>query len=218
VADGVPDGLRIASLGRRHVAALVDGASLLSVFVFVIVAGVARVLGRPDGDSPDDDSAHDKWMRRLSSRRARIGIAITHCASVVLLRNWHSPGMRMAGIRRVDARTRGPITARSALIEYAFAQAWVKLNSWMLGPLRRGSVQRAAALKVELEQIRERYGTDSEGRMRAQMDLYKERNVNPLASCGWHVPWLVISELVILLTPRHQSLPELAAGIITVEW
>jgi hypothetical protein len=217
VADGVPDGLRIASLRRRHLATLVDVGVPLSGFFLSLAAmfGGAILRRRKDDESPEDDqcaTGESVWERRLASRQWRLGMNVVFAGSAVLLRNSRGVGARVAKIRRVDARTGGPVTVRSALIHYGVNQGWNWLNQRIIR-----SERRSAAVTAELEQIRDAHRDDPEGRIHAQMKLYKERKMSPFRSCTWQLPGLVARELVILGTPRHQSLPELIAGIITVE-
>jgi membrane protein insertase Oxa1/YidC/SpoIIIJ len=48
------------------------------------------------------------------------------------------------------------------------------------------------------------------------MEFYKEHNVNPLGSCLPELIAAVGPSLPALWTPRHQTLPERLAGIVTV--
>jgi hypothetical protein len=81
---------------------------------------------RPTGLSGDGDDWYDRQRRVqefLQSPLLRASLLGVSAGLAVANRNWRSPGFRVVGLRRVDARTRGPIRVRSGLIRVHFDQA-----------------------------------------------------------------------------------------------
>ena len=61
-------------------------------------------------------------------------------------RNWPTPGMRLLGVRRVDAATGGPVTVRSAMIGQLTTELFGALMSEITRPARQRSAERMSAI------------------------------------------------------------------------
>jgi hypothetical protein len=100
----------------------------------------------PSAFSRDGDDLYDRSVgnqRRvqelLRSPLLRAGLSGVSAGLGVANRNWRGPGFRLVGLRRVDARTRGPISVRSGLIRVHFDQA----RQAATRPLFRSAAHRA---------------------------------------------------------------------------
>lgn len=70
---------------------------------------------------------------------------------------------------------------------------------FLLAPLMSKSLKgqrEMAVLQPKLNEIREKYKNDKEGQAKAMMDLYREHNINPLASC---LPLIIQLPILIAL-------------------
>jgi uncharacterized RDD family membrane protein YckC len=202
--------LNIAPIGRRVVAGLINGA----------IFGTSAVVGL--GVSLTEERWPDAYSRlvplgRVVKRAAdfmnapawrRVAIGLT---DAVVLRNRPSPGARLVGIRRADARTGGPVSVRSAATRYAAKEAQAQL----VKPLALHQVKRAQGLQGAVEEARQRHPDDEVAASRATMEVYKHHDVNPLG-CLWVLVPAALNALVMLSVPRHQSLVDWVAGIVVV--
>ncbi len=115
-------------MSTRLFAATVDAVIFLPV---VFGAGgyavhVVTSRRRRAGRSADDGDEFQRW---LSTPQLAWGFRVFGLVSEVAMRNSRSPGARIVGIRRADARTGGPVTVRSALIRYTFARTAAVVTS-----------------------------------------------------------------------------------------
>jgi hypothetical protein len=169
--------------------------------------------GWPSGARGDEDGLDDQADRSrrvqhgadefLPSPRLRAALWGAGAGLAIANRNLRSPGFRVVGLRRVDARTGGPISARSALIGVLFDQS----RQAATRPLFRGRAHRGrdrlAELAPKLKEIEHEYEADPQARRRAVVEFYEANKVNPLAGCGWLVAGAIISQLVLAIAIRN---------------
>ncbi|MBV9606052.1 MAG: RDD family protein [Solirubrobacterales bacterium] len=148
------NGLRIAPLRRRAVAAAIDVLVCLPPVAGVVGLGVYlayRFRGRDEeGDMPRLPDPSRRWQVLLS---------LATIASAVRWRNTRGVGARVMGLRRVDVRTGGPVSVRSALIRATFGVGVRRFSSrWRPRAVAHdaatgtsGSCGRALLLLVALE-------------------------------------------------------------------
>jgi hypothetical protein len=208
----------VVTLGTAAVAGLVLGGA----------AAYSRIRGTNDNDHPDRDTDEEDvstlGLRRDrddvgdpngSSRKvqrgpltffeARPGRAAVWGASAglaVASRNWRSPGYRLFGLRRVDARTGGAISVRSALAGFLLGRAQQAIAGLMFVPRMRRVHERVTGLEPELEAIKRTYATDPEGRQRAVSELYPTHTPRPTTLWGWWLAGPILSQLVLALGIR----------------
>ncbi|MBV9820319.1 MAG: hypothetical protein JOZ07_18460 [Solirubrobacterales bacterium] len=89
------------------------------------------------GAAPEPEAAGG---RRLTPARGfRFGLQALGLVAAVAARNWRGPGQRLLGIRRIDARTQGPVTVRSALTSRLVTMAWEAGAARVPVPGQRGA-------------------------------------------------------------------------------
>lgn len=104
--------LRVAPLRRRAAATALDILLLLPVIGVIVWAYATYVQPRhPETGRPRLDP----------SRRWQVLFSLLRAAAVVRGRNSRSPGFRILRLRRVDARTGGPVSLHSGLIRATFS-------------------------------------------------------------------------------------------------
>lgn len=218
-----PAGLEIAPLRRRSVARAID----VVVFVVPAVLAGAAVSGlyvayrRWRGGEDDNEFAlHEHEFpvfRRLGQSPAwRVGFRVAWVPIEVRMRNRRSPGDRAMGIRRVDARTGGPVSVRSVLVSEAVRTAWSELNRLVQRPSQRRFEERRRFVKAALIEARGYHEGDTEAQKRAMFEVAKRY---PLRPWGWCAGGFLGSLPLYLPAPwsaRHQTVPERVAGIVTV--
>ena len=209
-------GLTIAPIRLRLLAGLVNALPLL---IALVAGGFAA--------SEFARTQTEKWtpltnkLRRVSQRgrisperTKQLNVAWSGALEALGLgsRNSRTPGARVVGIRRVDARTGGPITVRQALTRAALAQFSIEA-----GRIRSEEVmRRTRAIEPDLAKVREAHPHDRRAEMRETMALYEQHGINPARSCGWIVARSLLMALSVLIAPRHQTLPDLLAGTVVV--
>jgi len=217
--DG-PDGQEIASLQRRAVASLIDAAVFLLPGALAIGGGVwlysVYFRRRVEGEDARFDFAERLPFRRLEEPRWRIAMWAVAAPVEIRLRNWRTPGARALGLRRVDARSGGPVTIRSAATRNAVDTASQELNRLLQRPFEKRAADRHRAAQAEIKEVRRAYAGDDEAQHRATLEVYRRHDVAPLGSCGRGLLGLVPKYLPALLSARHQSLPDRVAGVVVV--
>jgi hypothetical protein len=218
----LPEGLVVAPLRRR-------GAVVVLDLPYIIVAGFIAYLGY-------------KLRRRLvwllepiklklkhwvdwevASKTGRLPVRVRMTFLVFSLtgaidrRNRQGCSARAVGIRRVDVRTGGPVTVRSALIHHLAGEALRRTSKLVGERLTKSSEARRKELEPEIARLQREHADDSAAQQRALMAFYREHNVNPLTPlilrAGATITFLYLPSF---LTPLRQSLPDLLAGIVTV--
>jgi RDD family len=137
-----------ASLPRRAAAGAIDLA-LISVSggaLFGAAAGVAAATGRSLSRWIDRSTESEVW--------SHAGVYGALASLQLTGRNWRSPGMRAVGIRRVDARTRGPVSVRSAYIGLGLQTANQRISKVLLQPTLARAQARQLAANDEIERMR----------------------------------------------------------------
>jgi hypothetical protein len=206
-----PRGLEIASLRRRGVASVID----LGVFVPpLVLAGLAGfgLYEAFGGDERDGSS----YRRALQSQRFQLASVAVSALLGVALRNSRSPGARVLGLRRADARTGGPVSVRSALGHVAVDTASGRMNRRALRPLRQRAEERLKVIEAELAELRRIHAGDDEALRRAMFDLSKRHRATSAGACGRVLLGVVPLYLPALWSARNQTLPDRIAGIIVV--
>jgi hypothetical protein len=220
-------GLEIAPLRRRLMARLIDTAAFLIPLLLVGVAGAGLYhlyrRRRAAGDEASDpfDAPELPLVRRVGeSTTWRLGLVAASVPIEVAIRNWRTPGDRAMGLRRVDARTGGPVSVRSTLIRVGVQTASRESNRWVQRPLHERSLERTRGLKAELKEAREIRVGDREAQKRAMAEVLKRSRVRPSSSCGRALLSGTLGSVPLYLpalwSARNQTLPERIAGILTV--
>jgi RDD family len=118
-------GVELASLRRRAAAAAIDfcvESAPLIAGSFAVARAYTSYLQRRGADA-----------RRIRlpdpSRRWQVAVWVLTTAGAVPVRNSLGPGARIMRLRRVDARTGGPVSVRSALIRSLVRTGCLRLVS-----------------------------------------------------------------------------------------
>jgi uncharacterized RDD family membrane protein YckC len=198
-ADPDPD---VASIPRRAVSGTLDGVLL----VLGWGGGVAAVVWRRNSGelSPPD-------MRAVTA----LGWAMRGAA--LLLRNRRSPGQRLLGIRRVDARTGGPVSLGAAIVcqlcDYGLKLLWRPVT-------RRVSdrqAERSAEATRGIVDFRAAHAGDTARIQEETMAIYRETGTSCVPSllthivAGWAMP------LTALGSPRRQTIADRVSGTVLVK-
>ena len=221
----LPAGLAVAPVWRRAAAGLID--------VTAAVAGLAVVGGAAFGASELGPRRLRALSRRqLLSRAAeasdRTGASPSSTELLILgaflalkldEKNRVGFGARVIGIRRVDVRTGGPITARAALIGHLVMSCQQFAVKQILAPIskRSRSKRMNPEFQAELRELKRLHADDPKALEEAMARLYRDHNFNPCTSCLW--PVLIITAaraFPMFLSPLRQGLPDRVAGIVTV--
>jgi uncharacterized RDD family membrane protein YckC len=203
--------LRIASRGRRLAAGVITAMVYVPPFVVAVGLGpkVYRVVTGKSWD-PDALELPARWQKLLA------GVPPT---LIIQRRNCRSPGERLMRIRRADARTGGPVTARSALIRYLAGQWLSAISAEASRPFRQRRDEERRRLEPEIQRIRDQHPGDNEAVQRALMRLYQESGYNPFPfrSCAWTViPGLALN-LPTFWSATKQSVADLICGTVVIE-
>lgn len=108
----------------------------------------------------------------------------------------------MIGLRRVDARTGGPVSVCSALIGQVFDQAWRAATKPPFDSQTQRRQDRLSALESQVKALKRQHPGDPQAHHRAVMELYEANDVNPFAGCGWQLARPVGSQLAFALASR----------------
>jgi hypothetical protein len=192
----VPREPGIASLPRRTAAAAIDvailvpGVAAAGVAAFVVTKRSGRGYGwwSETGFDPKWGKRWNPYVMSLSAGLAVIG------------RNWRTPGMRIVGIRRVDARTRGSVHLHTAILGTTVNALVAQLGREHVRPiLERWEANRLAA-NEEIERLREsRPDADADELMRDSLEIQRRHNVGggPLARRTLVRPLIILAIAVI---------------------
>jgi hypothetical protein len=216
VANEGPDGLAVASRGQRRLAALVNAGVGIAALV-VIGCGAAATAGvrrRRHRGSPLDPKSVAAWSDWLTRHRSELAVYSLWCA--IAFRNHRSPGDRLLGLRRVDARSGRAVDIPSALITHVLSSAWTGLANQICEPARKRSHGKMEALQPELQRIQRELSGDARRQQEALMAFYEASDVNPLASCGWFLPQMLIGMLPRLRLKDGRNMFERLAGTVVI--
>ena len=205
-----------APLGRRAGAALIDLGVLIGGAGAVIggCAGVIFALNRGRGNVVAQlDRLSGRVNALLETRHVNGTIGLASAAAGIGLRNARSPGMKAMHLRRVDVRSGGPVSRRSAIIHELVGFAWGRLARQVWRPAFERYQTRSTALAAEQEGSRPRHPDDPP----ADTAGSAARPSTGMASCcGWMLVPGAVQLLATLLSPRRQNLPDWVAGIVVV--
>jgi hypothetical protein len=220
--------LQIASLRRQFAAGLIDVISVVGPLVMLVGGGVWAYSRFGPGSSGSDDAPTctngSCGGKAVSKTNVYALTGAAHAAGVVM-RNSRGPGARIMRIRRVDGRTGGPVTIRSAIVSGAAGTGWSWLVRRTFAPQRRRASEQAkaklAVVEEELNELRRRYADDPETLQRELTSVYKRVGTNPLSAAMPFGPRSLLAQSLVshlpkLLSPRNQSVPDWLAGIVTV--
>jgi hypothetical protein len=133
-------------------------------------------------------------------------------------RNWRSPGQRAAGIRRVDARTRGPVSVRSASIALVLQRGTQRIYSALDQPANARAEARQLAASDEIERMRA--SRPDEDPKQLMIDAAEVRQRHGASTCTWMLPRMLARPAVELLpalwSGRRRSLTDRASGTMFV--
>jgi hypothetical protein len=228
-----PVGIVIAPIWRRAVAVAINTS--------IVFGAISGLIGAAVGISELIESARPKIPKPLNAWAEHVGQAIvswgktpssppqpltrTLISGALLTldldrRNPRWPGARFARLRRVDRRTGGPLSVRNVLVRNATSQVQQTLTEPLYDRFKSPAAEKNAAreaLKPELIELAREHAEDPREYLKAAAALYHAEGVIELRTCLW--PILVFTGTTLLpiwLTPRRQSLPDLAAGIVIV--
>jgi hypothetical protein len=189
-------------------------------------AAFVRVRGGDDEENPDQDEVEDEDEDErdlsplgfcgggddLDERRTDESLQppLVHVALwgagaglAAVGRNWRGPGFRVVGLRRVDARTGGPVGVRSVLIGVLFDLARQSAARPLFRARARRERHRRRELAPKLNEIERKHVANRQARRRAVREFHKENKVNPVAGCGWQVAGPILSQLVLAAAIRN---------------
>lgn len=217
--------MKIATLRVRLIAGLIDASLALAALAGGIILFGFKAR-RPELDhvvrrfvprfQPLELEAEvrPQWRPPRIKVRYRLALWAGSLILAVLGRNHRSLGRRRMGLRTVELATGGPVSVRASLVRFGASAVWKRLVELPFRPREKRMAQRYEGLNAEMKEIRRRYADDETARRSAEMRLYQDRGINAFASCGWAIGKMVMSGAPILLTPRHQSVPDLVAGLV----
>jgi hypothetical protein len=129
-----------------------------------------------------------------------------------------SPGYRVLGLRRVDARSGGEVSRRQELIRTATRNAWRTVAKRVLPPAKVDHPLHREKLRSEMEAARREHADDEEALQTALMRIYQANKVDTRVSCLRPLPRLLLAaagELPVWSSVQ-QSLPDRLAGTVIV--
>jgi hypothetical protein len=109
------------------------------------------------------------------------------------------------------------VTVGAALIHWGASIVWKELAGLPFKPSTERAQRRMSELQAELTEIKLRHPDDAEARNKHMIEVYCKGGVNPFASCGWTIGKIVLTQIPILVTRQHQSVPDLVAGLVVVQ-
>jgi hypothetical protein len=213
MGEAGPQGLEVASLGRRVCAGLVDAAVFgPPILVVCMGGGWAYVHHRRQRGADVEELGS-----LVTSTRWKVAMWLASGAVRLPLRNWRSPGSRAFGLRRVDVRSGGPLSARNVLVEQLVVVASGEIRRRLTTPRMTRRKQRLEALQPELAEIARMHADDHKALERALKGFYKRNRVNTASSCGPPLLGAALMQAPVLWSPLNQTIPERLAGIVVVQ-
>jgi len=201
--------LEIASLRRRGLASVIDVAVFLPLLGGAGVAGVKLYSAFGGGDA-------SSFGPVMQSRRWQLALEGAEAPIEIWLRNSRSPGARALGLRRVDARTGGPISVQSVLVRMAFQTVWRESRRRVDRPFLRRLAERRELVEAEIAEVQRIHADDAEARGRASLDIYKRHGFGPASPISRALVGMLPLYLPAVWSPLNQTLPERIAGIVVV--
>jgi uncharacterized RDD family membrane protein YckC len=194
----------VATLPRRALSTVVDGAIML-----VVIGAAAGAVGWRSAWSHSDLT---RGLERLAKATAWPQRGWTFAR-----RNWRSPGRRVAGTRRVDARTGGPVTVRAVLVEQLAQAGSKRLTRPLIQHVFQSSRERNEAARLRIDEMRRAHGGDAERVQEETMRIYREENVSCVPALLTTLGTACLHLVPALLSPRRQTLIERLAGTVVVK-
>jgi hypothetical protein len=200
-----------APLWRRLFAGTVDTAA------WTALAGLAAAIAMvrlPPGERLE--RIYERTQAIFGDPRTIRGLKVGTPVVNLLTHGLRSPGQRAAGIRRIDARTGGRESPRSALIRIGLGAVLSLALHRLNRPGRERMEHRRADMDARLTEVRAQFGDDPEALERATTEIERDGGrgcasamIQALA-LGWAQP------LSALLSPRRQTVIERIAGVAVV--
>jgi hypothetical protein len=215
-----PGGRDIASLRRRTLGRLID-AGVVGIPTLLAGAAGAGVYfayrrwrgGGDEAEFPFGEHGFTPFRRLAQSSGWSVAFRFGSVPIDVRMRNSRSPGDRAMGLRRVDARTGGPVSVRSAVIQTTVEAAAAELNRLAQRPFE----ERRRVVLAEVSEARRYHEGDREAQHRAMAEVLKRYRHRPWGgACSRGLLGVIPLQLPALWSRRNQSLPEWIAGIVVV--
>lgn len=215
-----PGELEIASLRRRTLGRLIDACAfgIPTLLAGGAGAGVYFAYRRWRGGEDDAEFAFGEhgftpFRRWAQTPGWNVAFRFGSVPIDVRMRNSRSAGDRVMGLRRVDARTGGPVSVRSAVIKTTVEAAAAELNRLAQRPFE----ERRRVVVAEANEARRYHEGDREAQQRAMAEVLKRHRLRPWGgACSRGLLGVVPLQLPALWSRRNQSLPEWIAGIVVV--
>lgn len=207
---------RLAPLGRRAAAALIDLGVFIGGAGAVIggAAGVIFALNRDRGNVVEQlDRLSDRVNAALETRHVNGAIGLASAAAGIGLRNARSPGMKAMHLRRVDVRTGGPVSRRSAIIQQLVGFTWGRLARQVWRPAFERYQARSMTLAAAQQESRRLHPVDP---LADTAGSAARPNTGMASCCGRMLVPSAVQLVVTVLSPRRQNLPDWVAGIVVV--
>jgi hypothetical protein len=209
----VPREPEVASLPRRAAAGAID--------VLVMgggVVGAAAAIGAATANWRGGEQSSWAERFRQSEVWVRPGLAGAAGSLQLAARNWRSPGMRAAGIRRVDARTHEPVRIRSAFVGLLVQTGADRISRTLGQPAHKRAEARRLAANDEIERMRA--SRPDEDPKQLIIDSAEIRKRHGASTCTWMLPRMAgraaVEQLPALWSGSRQTLSERLAGTVTV--
>jgi RDD family len=206
----VPRDAAAASWPRRAAAGTIDTA---------VIATVAGALFGPLGIAAADDKL-PRWIKGPMEGNVWSHPAFLGALESLQLtgRNWRSPGMRALGIRRVDARTGGAVSVRSAFIGLLLQTSSQGIGRAFGQPALKRAEARQRAANDEIERMRA--SRPDEDPQQLMIDAAEIRRRHGASTCIWMLPRMLvrvaIEQLPVPWTGVRQTLTERLAGTVVI--
>jgi hypothetical protein len=209
----VPREPGVASLPRRA------GAGAIDVLVMGGgLVGVAAAVGAATANWRGGEQS--SWADRVAQSEVWVRPALSGAAASLQLtgRNWRSPGMRAAGIRRVDARTHEPVSIRSAFVGLLVQTAAERISRTLGHPANTRAEARRLAANDEIERMRA--SRPDEDPKQLIIDSAEIRKRHGASTCTWMLPRMAgraaLEQLPAIWSGSRQTLSERLAGTVVV--
>jgi hypothetical protein len=180
--------------------------------LFGAAAGIAATSGH--------SGALHGWIDRATNHKLWSHPALTGALESLDLtrRNWRSPGIRAAGIRRIDARTSGPISIRSAFMALVLQRCKQQIYTALDQPANARAEARQLAANDEIERMRASRPDDDPKQL--VIDAAEVRKRHGASTFTWMLPRMLARMAVDLLpalwSGRRQSLIDRLSGTVFV--
>jgi hypothetical protein len=86
----------------------------------------------------------------------------------------------------------------------------------LTGPRFERHQAQMQAVQGDVDAARHAHPDDKVAQQQAIMQVYRDAGVNPASCCWWPLAGLTLDVVVVLATPRHQSVADWIAGIVVV--